>query len=157
MLASAAVATYGLLASIRPCRASAVRILRVLAGASGTWALHAARTLPVERSVTIHAVARSAGGRATPPGTDTCSPGCASCAPPSADAGGGSGTGADVPVLVEIATAVAHGGGGGSVPAAAASAGVAVSSVAVSTGTAISDAVIDPAAPTQLPRVIPAG
>src|SRR4051795_7159670 len=142
MLASAAVATYGFLASIRPCRASAVRIFSVLAGASGTWALHAARTLPVERSATIQAVARSAGGRATPAGTDTCSPGWASCAPPSADAGGGSGTGGDVPVLVAIATAVAHGGGGGSVVAGTASAGVAVtrvppSSVAASTGTVI--------------------
>ncbi len=73
--------------SMRGWRARAVRIFRVLAGASGTCALQAASTAPLSRSATTQAVVRSAGGRGAPGWRSTCKPGWASRSPPTADAG----------------------------------------------------------------------
>src|SRR5947208_1196183 len=98
---------------MRGCRASAVRIFMVLAGASGTWALQEAMTAPLSRSASTHVVVRTAGGLGAPGCRSTCSPGRASRSPPTEDAGAGSGRAFVVVFPSESETAVAHGGGGG--------------------------------------------
>ena len=131
---------------LRPS-ARAVRILIVLAGMNGTWALHDATTAPVGESATTQAAAGSTGGRGDPGASETWSPGDDSVAPPTADVGRGSGVGGEV--AVPTTTWMAFAQAGGLAGTAGGPAGVAGRTAGVVVGVAVTPAAAaGPAAPS---------